>query len=195
MTCCQALRHLSLRGIRTNTTPRWVSSLQLKSLDLAGLDVRNRGGGAISLPPDDEPRTTVGDADGGDGEGGAPPAICGLLRALLEPPLSESIERLDASIALDDAEAIVQEVVGSMGEPDDAVLEALSWAFFCGAEADEGDGGDVRCPKLSRLWLSSWHGIAMSQLIDDGGGAPAQWSGIGDSVAAAAEACEYVCKA
>ena len=192
---------MSLRGVRTNTIPRWLSTLRLASLDLAGLDVRNRGGGAISLPPDDE--STVGIADDGDGEDEAPPAICGLLRVVLEPPLSESIERLDASIALDDAEAIVQEVVGSMGEPDDAVLEALSWAFFCGAEAEEGDGGAVRCPKLSRLWLSSWHGIAMSQLIDDGGGASARWSevvaageetGPGASVAAAAEAREYVCK-
>ena len=83
-----------------------------------------------------------------------------------------------------------------------AVLEALSWAFFCGAEADEGDGGDVRCPKLSRLWLSSWHGIAMSQLIDDGGGASARWSevvaageetGLGDT-ARSVRAAEYVCK-
>ena len=46
----------------------------------------------ISLPPDDEP--AVGDADDGDGEDEAPPAICGLLRVVLEPPLSESIEKL-----------------------------------------------------------------------------------------------------
>ena len=58
-----SLRYLSLRGVRTNTVPHFLSSLHLTELDLNYLDIHDRGGGAIALaPPDTAPRDD-GDAN------------------------------------------------------------------------------------------------------------------------------------
>ena len=57
---------------------------------------------------------------------------------------------------LDDAEAIEEEVVGSLGEPDFAVLSVLRQSFV--------DAGGV-CPQLQWLRLRDWHAIAMDELL------------------------------
>jgi hypothetical protein len=48
-----SLRYLSLRHLRTNAVPYFLSSLHLTELDLNGLDLHDRGGGAIALAPAD----------------------------------------------------------------------------------------------------------------------------------------------
>ena len=98
----------------------------------------------------------IGGADG-DSVSVAPPTLCTLLQAILQPPLSLSLERLDAAIMLDDAEAIEEEVVGSLGEPDVAVLSVLRQSFI--------DGAAGMCPQLQWLRLRNWHGIAMDELL------------------------------
>ena len=204
------LRELSLRGVRTNCVPFWLSALPLTSLDLRGLDLHDRGGGPIALPPAESPvsyatgsavlagemtaeaataayevaaaarddailgfmnHPSIDDALAGINMSGdddlnqaaQPPGLCALLRGILRPPLSQSLERLDASIKLDDAEAIEQEVVGNMGEPEPAVLEVLAQCFLAGP-AEQGGG----CQRLGWLRLSEWHSIAMEEVLQQG---------------------------
>ena len=204
------LRELSLRGVRTNSVPYWLSALSLVSLDLRGLDLHDRGGGPIALPPAESPAAvyhatgsgvvagemtaeataaayevaaaarddaimgfmahpSINDALAGINMSGdddlnqaaQPPGLCTLLRGILRPPLSQSLERLDASIMMDDAEAIEQDVVGSMGEPEPAVLEVLGECFL--GESSSADRG--ACRRLGWLRLSEWHSIAMDELL------------------------------
>lgn len=193
-----SLTHLSLRGVRTNTIPHFLSGLHLTELDLHGLDVHDRGGGAIALPPADAaPGRDDGDVNDAElayelaaaarddailgfmahptianalsGIGGvddenasgrvAPPTLCTLLEAILRPPLSLCLVRLNAVIMLDDAEAIEEEVVGSMGEPDSAVLDVLQRSFI---DASSACAAGV-CPHLQWVCLSDWHSIAMHE--------------------------------
>lgn len=195
-----SLTYLSLRGVRTNTVPHFLSGLHLTELDLHGLDVHDRGGGPIALPPADAApgrdgddvndaefayelaaaarddailgfmaHPTIANALSGIGDGVdegstpaqvAPPTLCTLLEAILRPPLSLSLVRLNALIMLDDAEAIEEEVVGSMGEPDSTVLNVLRRSFV---DVSSACAAGV-CPHLQWVCLSDWHSIAMDEV-------------------------------
>jgi hypothetical protein len=135
-------------------------------LDLGGLDMCDRGGGAVMLPlPDDDDddghrlRTTSGGHEDGDEAEAEAPLLCALLRAILSPEaaLSESLRELDAAIQLDESERLELGLLGRLGEVDDRVGSTLNELVVAeGAVAQN----------LRVLVLNGWHSRAMKEQIE-----------------------------